>query len=100
MHGDEWEGQAAILDLWHKLPGILQRGTVYLLPAVNAEASLAGNRLSPADGGNLNRAVLGATARGYTEIVASALEARLLPRIQEMVDAQRRRVAAHPAPLP
>ncbi len=86
VHGDEWEGQAAILDLWHQLPGILQRGTVYLLPAVNAEASLAGTRLSPADGGNLNRAFLGAPARGYTESVAAALEARLLPRIQAMVD--------------
>ena len=86
VHGDEWEGQAAILDLWHHLPAILQRGTVYLLPAVNAEASLAGTRLSPADGGNLNRAFLGAPARGYTESVAAALEARLLPRVQAMVD--------------
>ena len=22
VHGDEWEGQAAILELWHQLPGI------------------------------------------------------------------------------
>lgn len=86
VHGDEWEGQAAILDLWQQLPGMLQHGTVYLLPAVNAEASLAGTRLSPSDGGNLNRAFLGAPARGYTESVAAALEARLLPRIQTMVD--------------
>lgn len=86
VHGDEWEGQAAILDLWHHLPHVLQRGTVYLLPAVNAEASLAGTRLSPADGGNLNRAFLGTPARGYTESVAAALEARLLPRVQAMVD--------------
>ncbi|MDH2049085.1 succinylglutamate desuccinylase/aspartoacylase domain-containing protein [Achromobacter marplatensis] len=86
VHGDEWEGQAAILDLWHHLPVVLQRGTVYLLPAVNAEASLAGTRLSPADGGNLNRAFLGVPARGYTESVAAALEARLLPRVQAMVD--------------
>ncbi|WP_417219700.1 succinylglutamate desuccinylase/aspartoacylase domain-containing protein [Achromobacter spanius] len=86
VHGDEWEGQAAILDLWHHLPNVLQRGTVYLLPAVNAEASLAGTRLSPADGGNLNRAFLGAPARGYTESVAAALETRLLPHVQAMVD--------------
>jgi predicted deacylase len=86
VHGDEWEGQAAILELWRLLPGILQRGTVYLLPAANAEASLAGTRLSPSDGGNLNRAFLGAPARGYTESVAAALEARLLPRIQALVD--------------
>lgn len=86
VHGDEWEGQAAILELWHQLPDILQRGTVYLLPAVNAEASLAGTRLSPSDDGNLNRAFLGEPARGYTESVAAALEARLLPRVQAMVD--------------
>lgn len=86
VHGDEWEGQAAILDLWQQLPEILQRGTVYLLPAVNAEASLAGTRLSPSDGGNLNRAFLGEPARGYTESIAAALEARLLPRVQAMVD--------------
>jgi len=86
VHGDEWEGQAAILDLWHHLPAVLQRGTVYLLPAVNADASLAGTRLSPHDGGNLNRAFLGAPARGYTENVAAALEAKLLPHIQAMVD--------------
>lgn len=86
VHGDEWEGQAAILQLWQLLPGVLQRGTVYLLPAANAEASLAGTRLSPSDGGNLNRAFLGAPARGYTESVAAALEARLLPGIQALVD--------------
>ncbi|WP_313700156.1 succinylglutamate desuccinylase/aspartoacylase family protein [Achromobacter sp.] len=86
VHGDEWEGQAAILYLWHQMPDILQRGTVYLLPAVNAEASLAGTRLSPSDGGNLNRAFLGEPARGYTESIAAALEARLLPRVQAMVD--------------
>ncbi len=86
VHGDEWEGQAAILELWRLLPGILRRGTVYLLPAANAEASLAGTRLSPSDDGNLNRAFLGAPARGYTESVAAALEARLLPRIQALVD--------------
>lgn len=86
VHGDEWEGQAAILQLWQLLPGILQRGTVYLLPAANAEASLAGTRLSPSDHGNLNRAFLGTPARGYTESVAAALEARLLPRIQALVD--------------
>ena len=79
------EGQAAILELWHQLPGILNRGTVYLLPAANAEASLAGRRLSPNDGGNLNRPS-SVPARGYTESVAAALEAKLLPRVEALVD--------------
>ncbi|MFQ6710769.1 succinylglutamate desuccinylase, partial [Bordetella pertussis] len=30
VHGDEWEGQAALLELWHALPGLLRRGTVYV----------------------------------------------------------------------
>ncbi|MGR0064474.1 succinylglutamate desuccinylase [Bordetella bronchiseptica] len=86
VHGDEWEGQAALLELWHALPGLLRRGTVYVAPAANAEASLAGTRLSPADGGNLNRAFLGAPARGYTEAVAHALQTRILPQVQYMID--------------
>ena len=60
VHGDEWEGQAAILELWHQLRDPEPRHG--LLPAVNAEASLAGRRLSPNDGGNLNRAFLGPRA--------------------------------------
>ncbi|ARP95953.1 succinylglutamate desuccinylase/aspartoacylase domain-containing protein [Bordetella genomosp. 13] len=86
VHGDEWEGQAAVLDLWHRLPGMLQRGKVYLLPAANAEASMAATRLSPSDGGNLNRAFLGHPVRGYTEAVAAALEARVLSKVQVLVD--------------
>ena len=67
------------------IAGILNRGTVYLLPAANAEASLAGRRLSPNDGGNLNRPS-SVPARGYTESVAAALEAKLLPRVEALVD--------------
>lgn len=86
VHGDEWEGQAAVLDLWHRLPDMLHRGKVYLLPAANAEASTAATRLSPSDGGNLNRAFLGQPARGYTETVAAALETRVLSKVQVLVD--------------
>ncbi len=86
VHGDEWEGQAAILALWQTLPGLLRAGTVYLLPAANAEACAAATRLSPSDGGNLNRAFLGAPVRGYTESVAAALHARVLDKVQVLVD--------------
>lgn len=86
VHGDEWEGQAALLALWHELPRLLHKGTVYVVPSANVQASLAGTRLSPSDAGNLNRAFLGAPARGYTETLAAALESRLLARIQYLID--------------
>ena len=30
VHGDEWEGQAAILQLWHLLPGVLQLSLIHI----------------------------------------------------------------------
>ena len=99
VHGDEWEGQAAILELWHQLPGILNRGTVYLLPAVNAEASLAGRRLSPNDGGNLNRAFLGPRARLHGKRGGRAGSEAAAARTGAGGRAQRRRIAALPAVL-
>ena len=99
VHGDEWEGQAAILELWHQLPGILNRGTVYLLPAANAEASLAGRRLSPNDGGNLNRAFLGPRAQLHRKRGGRAGSEAAAARRDAGGRAQRRRIAALPAVL-
>ena len=99
VHGDEWEGQAAILELWHQLPGILNRGTVYLLPAANAEASLAGRRLSPNDGGNLNQAFLGPRARLHRKRGGRAGSEAAAARRGAGGRAQRRRIAALPAVL-
>jgi predicted deacylase len=86
VHGDEWEGQVAVHWLWQQLPRLLRRGKVLLVPVANPEASRAGTRLSPSDGGNLNRAFLGAPARGYTETVAAALEAQVLAKVVYLVD--------------
>ncbi len=86
VHGDEWEGQVAMQWLWHQLPGMLRRGRVLLIPAANPSASRAGNRMSPEDGGNLNRAFVDAPARGYTETIAAAIEQGVLPLVSCMVD--------------
>lgn len=87
VHGDEWEGQIALQWLWQQLPAMLRRGTVLLVPVANPAASRAGTRLSPDDGGNLNRAFFAdAPARGYTETVAQAIDAHVLSRVTHMID--------------
>ena len=95
VHGDEWEGQAAILELWHARDPEPRHG----LSAARRQrrSLLAGRRLSPNDGGNLNRAFLG-PARGYTKAWRPRWK-RSCCRAEALVDAQRRRIAALPAVL-
>jgi predicted deacylase len=55
VHGDEYEGPLAILDLARTLADLPLRGRLTLLPFVNAPALWAGTRTSPLDGLNLAR---------------------------------------------
>jgi predicted deacylase len=62
VHGDEYEGPAAIHALFHHLDGegrtagrSLRRGTLVGLPVINVTAWEARTRVTPADGVNLNR---------------------------------------------
>ncbi|WP_291297401.1 succinylglutamate desuccinylase/aspartoacylase family protein [Elioraea sp.] len=77
-HGDEYEGQAILLDLLHRLDPASLRGRIIILPALNRPAVAASARVSPLDGGNLNRAFLGGLPAGPTRAVATIVEA-LLP---------------------
>ena len=58
-HGDEYEGQIALTKLIRALEPKDVRGRVIILPAANFPAAMAGERVSPLDGGNLNRAFPG-----------------------------------------
>src|SRR5260221_17782 len=54
-HGDEYEGQIALTRLIRELdPGEVQ-GRVIIMPAANLPAAMDSARVSPIDGGNLNR---------------------------------------------
>ena len=55
VHGDEYEGPLALLDLARSLARLPLRGRVTILPFVNAPALWAGTRTSPFDGVNLAR---------------------------------------------
>jgi len=86
VHGDEYEGQAALATLTRELAPEAIRGQVILLPMTNAPAARAGLRTSPVDGGNLNRLFPGNPRGTPSEMIAHYLETVLIPRADVMVD--------------
>ena len=58
-HGDEYEGQIALMKLCRELQPKDVRGRLIMLTATNYPAAIAGTRTSPIDGGNLNRSFPG-----------------------------------------
>lgn len=61
-------------------------GQLILMPALNAPAVAASSRVSPLDGGNLNRAFPGAANGGPTAMLAHFVETVLLPRCDAAID--------------
>ncbi len=86
VHGDEFEGPAAILRLAARLDPADLTGQVVLIPALNAPALQAASRVSPLDGGNLNRAFPGDPAGGPTAMIADHVERVLLPGCDAVID--------------
>ena len=52
-HGDEYEGQIALLKLIRELDPAALHGRVIVMPRLNLPAAAAGRRTSPIDDGNL-----------------------------------------------
>ena len=76
-HGDEYEGQIALAKLIRSLEPSAMRGRVIVLPALNLPAAMAGERVSPIDGGNLNRSFVDEPDRGPTWAIAHYLDSVL-----------------------
>ncbi len=86
-HGDEYEGPLALSRLIHG--GVdLDRitGRVIVLPALNTPAVLAGTRLSPIDGGNMNRAFPGTAVGSATQRIAHFVSRDLIARADVVLD--------------
>ncbi|MBV8564176.1 MAG: succinylglutamate desuccinylase/aspartoacylase family protein [Methylobacteriaceae bacterium] len=78
-HGDEYEGQIALVKLIRELEPEDIKGRVIILPAANLPAAVAGVRVSPLDGGNLNRSFPGDPAGNPTQRIAHYISSVLFP---------------------
>lgn len=85
-HGDEYEGQLIARRLFERLTPADLDGAVILMPALNLPAVLAGRRVSPLDGGNMNRSFPGAPDRGPTAALAGFVTTHLFPRATLAID--------------
>ncbi|WP_342723867.1 succinylglutamate desuccinylase/aspartoacylase family protein [Bradyrhizobium sp. B097] len=85
-HGDEYEGQIALMRIARKLKPADLRGRIIILPSLNFPAVQAGRRVSPVDEGNLNRHYPGRAHGTATEMIAHYVTEVLLPMADLVVD--------------
>lgn len=85
-HGDEYEGQMALMDLVRTLEPDEVRGHIIVLSAVNFPAVMAGTRTSPLDEGNLNREFPGDPKGAPTRMIAHFITEVLAPRLDYSFD--------------
>jgi predicted deacylase len=85
-HGDEYQGQVAIMKLARALSEDSVQGRLILIPALNFPAAQAATRLSPIDGMNLNRAFPGEAEGSVTSQIAHYLTHHLFPISDAVID--------------
>ncbi|MPV86017.1 N(2)-acetyl-L-2,4-diaminobutanoate deacetylase DoeB [Ostreibacterium oceani] len=85
-HGDEYEGQIALLDFVNTCQLDDIQGTVIVVPAMNYPAAQVGSRVSPIDKGNLNRSFPGNPIGSVTEKIADYFTRYLVPRADYVLD--------------
>jgi len=86
IHGDEYEGPTAILEICRRLATIPLAGSVVAIPVVNPAAFQAGTRTSPVDGLNLARTFPGKEAGSLTERLAYHLFAGVASQADLLID--------------
>ena len=86
IHGNENCGSQAILDLYRRLKDMRLRGTIRLLPVVNARAMVVNARFSPIDQRDLNREFPGDPAGTFSQQLAAALTREFLGKIDMHID--------------
>ena len=85
-HGDEYQGQIAIMKLARELTPEMVTGRVILIPSLNFPAARAATRLSPVDGMNMNRAFPGQPEGAVTSQIAHYLTTVLFPMSDVVID--------------
>ncbi|MCH2125984.1 MAG: succinylglutamate desuccinylase/aspartoacylase family protein [Pirellulaceae bacterium] len=85
-HGDEFEGPTTLMNLARTLEPDDIQGRVILIPMLNRPAVLAGTRLSPIDGVNMNRAFPGKPNDSITGMIAHYVGQEIIPLADLVVD--------------
>jgi N2-acetyl-L-2,4-diaminobutanoate deacetylase len=85
-HGDEYEGPITLGELIRELDPEMVSGRIIFLPAINLPAVLAGSRVSPADGLNLNRTFPGDPVGTITQQISAYVSDMIMPMGQAFVD--------------
>ncbi len=86
VHGDEYEGPVALMNLVRELKPELIQGRIIVIPCLNLPAVLAGERCSPIDGLNMNRVFPGDREGTITPMIAHYVCQVLLPMTDVQVD--------------
>jgi predicted deacylase len=86
MHGDEYEGVAAIHRLMRQLPISRLRGRVIAVPVIAVPAFEAGTRVSPHDLQDINRVFPGKAGGTCTERIAHAFMTEVVPQCDAILD--------------
>jgi predicted deacylase len=85
-HGDEFEGQIAVMRLARAVAAEDVQGTLIIMPFHNVPACQAGTRLTPGDGSDLNRLYGRPHGSGPAHLIARFVETALLPHIDWVID--------------
>ncbi|MGE0724589.1 MAG: succinylglutamate desuccinylase/aspartoacylase family protein [Alphaproteobacteria bacterium] len=85
-HGDEYEGQVALMKLLRAIEPADVKGRIVFLTAANFPAAMAGMRTSPIDDGNLNRMFPGDPDGTVTQQIAHWIEHVMLPQCDYVLD--------------
>lgn len=86
VHGDEYEGPVALMNLVQALKPELMQGRLIVIPCLNLPAVMIGERCSPIDGLNMNRVFPGQRDGTITAVIAHYVCHILLPMIDIQVD--------------
>jgi N-alpha-acetyl-L-2,4-diaminobutyrate deacetylase len=85
-HGDEYEGPIALMKLARALDPEEISGRVIVIPALNYPAVMAGTRVSPIDGVNMNRAFPGERGGTVSAMIAHYVQTKILPLSDALLD--------------
>jgi N-alpha-acetyl-L-2,4-diaminobutyrate deacetylase len=85
-HGDEYEGPIALRKLANELKAEDTQGQVIIVPYLNFPAVLAGTRLSPVDGQNMNRSFPGNPDGSMMQKISDFVYRELVMRSDVVLD--------------